>query len=110
MEQKMIGRGILEIVMGDITQQETDAIVNAANKQLAPGGGVAGAIHRASGPNLWQECKRIGGCETGEAVLTAGYKLRAPYVIHTVGPVYSGGSHDTEALQACYPQLLMMRC
>ena len=106
MEQKIIGRAILEIVQGDITRQEIDAIVNAANKQLAPGGGVAGAIHRAAGPDLWQECKRIGGCETGEAVLTAGYKLRASYVIHTVGPVYSSGPHDTEALQACYQNSL----
>lgn len=108
MEQKVIGDTTLEIVQGDITQQETDAIVNAANKQLAPGGGVAGAIHRAAGPDLWQECMQMGGCETGEAKLTAGYNLPAQYVIHTVGPVYSGGSHDAEALQACYQNSLAL--
>jgi O-acetyl-ADP-ribose deacetylase (regulator of RNase III) len=102
MEQRVIGDTILEIVRGDITQQETDAIVNAANKQLAPGGGVAGAIHRAAGPGLWQECRRLGGCETGEAKLTSGYNLQARYVIHTVGPVYSGSSQDAMALRACY--------
>ncbi len=99
---RKVGRCILELVKGDITQQDTEAIVNAANKRLAPGGGVAGAIHRAAGPALWEECKRLGGCETGEAKLTSGYKLKAKYVIHTVGPVYSGGPRDPEDLRACY--------
>ena len=108
MEQKVIGDTTLEIVQGDITQQETDAIVNAANKQLAPGGGVAGAIHRAAGPDLWQECRRLGGCETGEAKITAGYKLGARYVIHTVGPIYSRSHKDAEALQACYQNSLSL--
>ena len=99
---RKIGRCTLELVRGDITQQETEAIVNAANKRLAPGGGVAGAIHRAAGPGLWEECKRLGGCETGEAKLTSGYKLKAKYVIHTVGPVYSRSPRDPEDLRACY--------
>lgn len=108
MDQKVIGDTTLEIVQGDITQQETDAIVNAANVHLAPGGGVAGAIHRAAGPDLWQECRRLGGCETGEAKITAGYKLRARYVIHTVGPIYSGSPKDAVALQACYQNSLSL--
>jgi O-acetyl-ADP-ribose deacetylase (regulator of RNase III) len=108
MEQKVIGDTTLEIVQGDITQQDTDAIVNAANKQLAPGGGVAGAIHRAAGPDLWQECRRLGGCKTGEAKMTAGYKLRAKYVIHTVGPIYTGSPQDAAALQACYQNSLSL--
>jgi O-acetyl-ADP-ribose deacetylase (regulator of RNase III) len=108
MEQQVIGQTTLELVQGDITLQETDAIVNAANTQLAPGGGVAGAIHRAAGPALWQECRRLGGCETGDAKLTSGYKLQARYVIHTVGPIYSGDPHDAEALQACYQNSLAL--
>jgi O-acetyl-ADP-ribose deacetylase (regulator of RNase III) len=108
MEQRVIGQTTLELVRGDITLQETDAIVNAANMQLAPGGGVAGAIHRAAGPGLWQECRRLGGCETGDAKLTLGYNLLARYVIHTVGPIYSGASHDAEALQACYQNCLAL--
>lgn len=108
LNQRIIGHTALEIVHGDITLQDTDAIVNAANKQLAPGGGVAGAIHRAAGPKLWEECKRIGGCDTGEAKLTAGYNLHARFVIHTVGPIYSGNPHDAEALQACYQNSLAL--
>ena len=92
----------LELVQGDITSQETEAIVNAANERLAPGGGVAGAIHRAAGPGLWGECKRLGGCRTGEAKITSGYRLSARYVIHTVGPIYSGSPTDPELLEACY--------
>ncbi len=97
-----IGNSTLELVIGDITKQDTDAVVNAANKQLAPGGGVAGAIHRAAGPDLWQECKTLGGCETGEAKITKGYRLPAKHVIHTVGPVYSGSKQDPVNLKKSY--------
>jgi O-acetyl-ADP-ribose deacetylase (regulator of RNase III) len=93
---------ILELVKGDITKQNTEAIVNAANKRLAPGGGVAGAIHRAVGPGLWKECKRLVGCRTGEAKLTSGHNLKAKHVIHTVGPVYSGKPQDRDDLRNCY--------
>jgi O-acetyl-ADP-ribose deacetylase (regulator of RNase III) len=96
----------LELVVGDITKQETEAIVNAANNRLAPGGGVAGAIHRAAGPDLWEECKKLGGCETGQARLTRGYRLPALYVIHTVGPVYSGSNEDAKLLASCYRKSL----
>ncbi len=92
----------IEIITGDITEQATDAIVNTANKALAPGGGVAGAIHRKAGPGLWQECKLLRGCETGEAKITTGHNLPARYVIHTVGPVYSGSSNAPELLARCY--------
>ncbi len=91
-----------ELVQGDITGQETEAIVNAANKRLAPGGGVAGAIHRAAGRELWEECKQLGGCETGEAKITDSYELPASYVIHTVGPVYSNSPEDPELLKSSY--------
>jgi O-acetyl-ADP-ribose deacetylase (regulator of RNase III) len=96
----------LELVKGDITKQDTEAVVNAANKRLAPGGGVAGAIHRAAGPGLWEECKRLGGCETGEAKITRGYGLHASYVIHTVGPVYTGSPEDPKLLKSCYRRCL----
>jgi len=106
--QVKVGGSVLELIRGDITEQSTEAIVNAANKRLAPGGGVAGAIHRAAGPELWEECKKLGGCETGEAKLTKGYNLPARYVIHTVGPIYSGSPQDGELLEACYKSSLKL--
>ena len=93
---------VLELAMGDITLEEVQAIVNAANKALSPGGGVSGAIHRAAGPGLWQEAKTLGGCSTGEAKITGGHDLKAGYVIHTVGPVYSGKESDRRDLRSSY--------
>jgi len=92
----------LDIRQGDITKLEVDAIVNAANTKLLGGGGVDGAIHRAAGPELLEECRRIGGCPTGEARITKGYNLPARHVIHTVGPVYSGKPQDSRLLTNCY--------
>ncbi len=96
----------VEVVRGDLTLQDTDAIVNAANNKLAPGGGVSGAIHRAAGPSLWEECRKLNGCATGEAKITGGYNLKAKHVIHTVGPVYSGSKQDAALLRQCYQNSL----
>lgn len=95
--------GKLELVLGDITHQSTDATVNAANSGLRGGGGVDGAIHRAGGPSILEECRKIGGCPTGGAVLTKGGRLKAQFVIHAVGPVYQGGrSEEAELLASAY--------
>lgn len=104
-----INKGLLSLTEGDITMQDTEAIVNAANNTLRGGGGVDGAIHRGGGPRILEECIRIGGCETGEAVITTGGNLTARYVIHTVGPVYRDGAHnEAQLLENAYSNCLKL--
>ncbi len=106
--QIQIGKATLELVEGDITQQDTEAIVNAANPSLLGGGGVDGAIHRAGGPAILEECRKLGGCAPGDAKITTGGRLRARYVIHTVGPVYrqEGSARAAQLLSSAYRRSL----
>jgi len=108
MEAK-INKSILVVAKGDITNESTDAIVNAANSGLRGGGGVDGAIHRAGGPSIMKECRKIGNCPTGQAVITTGGNLKAKYVIHTVGPIYSGGNkREAELLKSAHLESLKL--
>ena len=104
---RLVGAAKVEVLEADITTLAVDAIVNAANEMLAPGGGVCGAIHRAAGPQLAAECAGLGGCATGAAKITRGYQLPAKYVIHAVGPVWHGGARgEADLLRSCYVRAL----
>ena len=107
MRELKINGSVLTIIEGDIAKEDTDAIVNAANSGLSGGGGVDGAIHRAGGPAIMKECRQIGSCPTGKAVLTTGGNLKARYVIHAVGPVYRDGAHrEADLLESAYLESL----
>lgn len=107
MRELKINGSVLTIIEGDIAKEDTDAIVNAANSGLSGGGGVDGAIHRAGGPAIMKECRQIGSCPTGKAVLTTGGNLKARYVIHAVGPVYRDGAHrEADSLESAYLESL----
>jgi len=106
---RKVGLAVIELAQGDITREETEAVVNAANEGLRGGGGVDGAIHRAGGPAIMAECRAIGFCPTGSAVITTGGELKARYVIHTVGPIWRGGVRDEHRLLAgCYRECLKL--
>lgn len=102
------GQSMIELVRGNIIDQDMDAIVNAANSSLLGGGGVDGAIHAAAGPELLAECRTLGGCPTGEARITGGYRLKAQYVIHTVGPIYHGRPGEADLLASAYRNCLQI--